>query len=140
MKTKKGDIFEICLDSGKVAFAQALNEPEFAFFEVSPVDKNPNTIFRLWVHKSALKEWSRIGNKELTADLETEVPRFKQDPINGSLSIYKGGKERSATTEEIKGLECAAVWDGNHIKDRLSDHLEGKENKWLISLQPKING
>lgn len=140
MKTKKGDIFEIALKDGKVAFAQALAEPEFAFFEASPLDNNPDPIFRLWVHKSAVKEWNKIGNKDLSPKLEKELPRFKQDPINGSLSIYQGGTERPTTIEEITGLECAAVWEGNHINDRLSDYYAGRENKWLKSLQPKANG
>jgi len=140
MKTKKGDIFEIELEGSKVAFAQALVEPEFVFFEVSPLNANPSPIFRLWVHKSAVKEWNKIGNKEPSPELETELPRFKQDPINGSLSIYQGGAEKPATIEETTGLECAAVWEGNHIYDRLSDHYAGRENKWLKSLQPKVNG
>ena len=140
MKTKIGDIFEIKLKGGKVAFAQALAEPEYAFFEVSPLEVDSNSLFRIWIHKSAIKEWVKIGNKTLSSELETEVPRFKQDPINGKLSIYKGGTETPATMEEISGLECAAVWEGNHISDRLSDHFEEKENKWLKSLQPKENG
>ncbi len=140
MKTKIGDIFEIKLKNGKVAFAQALAEPEYAFFEVSPLETNPNVLFRIWVHKSAIKEWGKIGNRKLSSELKKEEARFKQDPINGKLSIYKGGTETPATLEEISGLECAAVWEGNHISDRLSDHFEGKENKWLKSLQPKVNG
>ena len=140
MKTKIGDIFEIKLKEGSVAFAQALAEPEYAFFEVSPLETDSNALFRIWVHKSAIREWNKIGNKKLSPELEAEVPRFKQDPINGKLSIYKGGTETPATIEEIVSLECAAVWEGNHISDRLSDHFKGKENKWLKSLQPKVNG
>ena len=140
MKIKIGDIFEIKLKGGKVAFAQALAEPEYAFFVVSPLESNQKSLFRIWVHKSAVKEWVKIGNKKLSSELEEEVPRYKQDPINGKLSIYKGGAEMPATIEEIRGLECAAVWEGNHISGRLSDHFEGKENKWLKSLQPKVNG
>jgi hypothetical protein len=140
MKIKIGDIFEIKLKGDRDAFAQALAEPEYAFFEVSPLEADSNALFRIWVHKSAINEWVKIGNKKLSSDLEAEVPRFKQDPINGKLSIYKGGTETPATIEEISGLECAAVWEGKHISDRLSDHFEGKENKWLKSLQPKING
>jgi hypothetical protein len=140
MKTKKGDIFEIKLEDGKVAFAQALTSPEFAFFEELPIDISSSPLFRLWVHNSAVKEWTKIGNKELSAELEAEIPRFKQDPINGSLSIYIKETESPATYEEIQGLECAAVWEGNHINDRLSDYFAGRKNKWVESMQAKVNG
>ena len=73
MKTKKGDIFEIELEGGKVAFAQALAEPEFAFFEASPLDTNSSPVFRLWVHKSAVIKWNKVGNKELPPELLSNV-------------------------------------------------------------------
>jgi hypothetical protein len=141
MKTKLGDVFEIKLEDGALAYAQALKEPEFAFFELSPVENSTvNPLFRIWVHKSAVNEWRKIGNAVPSTELETEIPRFKQDPINGKLSIYKGGSEQSATHEEVQGLECAAVWEGAHINDRLSDYLFGRKNKWVESLRPKVNG
>jgi hypothetical protein len=141
MKTKIGDIFEILLEEGAVCYAQALNEPEYAFYNISPLNnKKIKPIFRLWVHKSAIKEWNKISNQPLSADLKVDIPRFKQDSINGSLSIYQGENEEPATHEQIQGLECAAVWEGNHIKDRLTDYLAGRENIWVESMRPKLNG
>ncbi|MCP3850091.1 MAG: hypothetical protein GY694_07635 [Gammaproteobacteria bacterium] len=141
MKPKIGDIFEIPLEEGVVCYSQALSEPEFAFYITSPLNNEKlKPIFRLWVHKSAIREWNKIGNQPLTAELESEVPRFKQDPINGSISIYKGEIEQPATHEQIQGLECAAVWEGNHINDRLTDHLAGRKNIWVESMRPKLNG
>ena len=141
MKPKIGDIFEIPLEEGAVCYAQTLIEPEFAFFTSSPLGNlNSNPIFRLWVHKSAIKEWNKIGNESLSTELKSEIPRFKQDALNGSLSIYKGGNEQKATQDQIQDLERAAVWEGTHIKERLSDHLAGRKNKWVESMRPKVNG
>jgi hypothetical protein len=39
--------------------------------------------------------------------------------------------------EEVKGLERAAVWEADHIEDRLTDYIDGKENKWVKSLELK---
>ena len=140
MKIKKGDIFEIIFENNQVAYAQALEEPEYAFFEASPENESNEPLFRLWVHKGAIKDWNKIGHNEPSSILQDQVPRFKQDPINGKISIYISGIEKSATFEEITGLDRAAVWEGIHIHERLSDHYAGRENKWLKSLEPKYNG
>jgi len=139
MITKPGDIFEVRIAEGKVAYAQALSEPEFAFYESLPIN-NLIPMFRIWVHKSAIKEWKKIGNEAISREMESEIPRFKQDPINGNLSIYINNNDQPASYEEIQSLECAAVWEGSHILDRLSDHLAGRKNKWVKSMRPKLNG
>ena len=77
MKTKKGYVFKINIGSSKVAFAQSLTEPEFTFFEESPIDTISTPFFRIWVHQSATIKWDKIGNKELAAELALDVPRFK---------------------------------------------------------------
>jgi hypothetical protein len=48
------------------------------------------------------------------------------------------GNIRDATREETEGLEPAAVWEPEHIADRLEDHYAGRPNRWLKSmLQPQ---
>ncbi|WP_448115483.1 hypothetical protein [Mesorhizobium amorphae] len=32
------------------------------------------------------------------------------------------------------GLECAAVWDPEHVVDRLRDPADGRPNKWVERL------
>jgi len=44
---------------------------------------------------------------------------------------------RKGTRKESQGLEAAAVWEPEHIEDRLRDHFDGKPNKWLESLRIK---
>ncbi len=128
-----GDVLEIQLPDGGSSTCQMLVEPEFAFF--SPNDAS-QLLFRLWVHKTAYNSgrWEKIENSVVPPELGSEIPRFKQDPINGTLSIYQNGKERPATEEECQELERAAVWEANHVEERIADHLQGKENKWVKSL------
>ena len=51
------------------------------------------------------------------------------------LKIYENGNVRAATRAECEGLEREAVWDPEHIEDRLSDYFSGKPNKWVDSLK-----
>jgi hypothetical protein len=62
------------------------------------------------------------------------VPRFKKDPINGKLTIYINEAEFPAEIEECSDLEPAAVWDAEHVEDRLRDHCENQKNIWVKSL------
>lgn len=144
---KPGNVYAIPLEDGRYSYAQALESPEFAFFDVA-TDKELTAeeaishpiMFRIWVHKSSLKTWRKIGKAPISESLSNQVPRFKQNSLNGKLSIYINEQETPATLEEVQGLECAAVWEGSHILCRISDHLAGQENKWVASMQPKKKG
>ena len=128
-----GAKLEVPLSDGTVVPAMMLQFPEIAFFHPSDPSQ---VLFRVWVHKSAWAQgrWRKTAKASLPADLQGEVPRFKQDPLSGSLSIYLEGKERAATMFDCEGLERAAVWDPSHVEERLRDHLAGKPNKWVQSL------
>ena len=140
MKTNKGDIFEVQVNDGHMAYAQALNEPEFAFFSSNPEKSNEGLLFRIWVHKSAIKNWKKVGNIKISGVLDADIPRFKKDPISSAYSTYIGGVESCATYEQVKGLECAAVWEWPHIEERLVAYFSGTESKWVKSMQPVKNG
>ena len=144
---KPGNVYSIPLDDGRFAYAQALDSTEFAFFDVATVKElsadeaiSHPLMFRIWVHKSSLKTWNKLGKATISETLSKQIPRFKQDALNGKLSIYLNGQETPASLEEVKGLGCAAVWEGPHIVSRISDHLAGRENIWVASMQPKQKG
>jgi hypothetical protein len=144
---KPGNVYSVPLDCGKYGYAQALEFPEFAFFNVATENElsaqdvvTYPVMFRIWVHKSSVSEWNKIGKVQINSALSEQVPRFKQDAINGKLSIYINAQEKPASFNEVKGLECAAIWESSHILSRICDHLAGKENKWVKLLQPKQNG
>jgi hypothetical protein len=123
-----------------------LPEATFAFYDsrateelsIEHVITRP-VLFFVAVMQYAIKGglWPIVGHAPLDDQLKAP-PCFIQDPLNlNNFEIYKDGKIRKATKEECAGLECAAVWDPEHVEDRLKDHYAGRKNKWLESLGMK---
>jgi len=121
-----------------------LEEPEYAFFDrlvadgesVGGATASP-VLFRLWVMRRAHSRgrWETVGTAPLPDVLTRPEPRFKQDPISGRLSVTMGGHpERPATRQEVLGLERAAVWEPEHVEERLKDHYAGRTNRWVESM------
>lgn len=50
------------------------------------------------------------------------------------MALRRGGEE-PASRQELEGLEVAAVWDPEHVEDRLRDHFSGRPNKWVESIR-----
>lgn len=147
-KWRAGDVVSITLDDGRFAFGRVLNLPLMAFYDYVAIEVPPiqeiiakEVIFRVWVMKYAVTSgaWPIIGFAPLTPELETTPVFFKQNRITGALQLYFGaGQERPASPQEVQGLERAAVWEPEHIVDRLRDHFAGRENIWVRSLKPEL--
>lgn len=155
MKTRKksvrrrrlGDFVAVPLGGGEYGFGRVLEEPLFAFYDfksksIPPVDEiaRARVLFKIWVMNYAVTDgdWPIIGNRPLEETL-CERPRFfKRDPINGKYSIYLMGEsvELPATKDECNELECAAVWEPEHVADRLRDYFQQVPNKWFEMLRP----
>lgn len=138
-----GAIYEIPLGAGRRAYAWAMPEVDFAFFDLDagadvPIEEliRRPIAFRIAVHRSAWARgrWPRVGKAEPPPELLAPVPTFIQDPIDGRLSIYLFGEIRPASREECIGLERCAVWEPEHVEDRLRDHFNGVPNEWARSL------
>lgn len=138
-----GAILRVPLDDRWHSYAWTLPEVDFALFDLRtdstvPVEEVVTypIAFRVGVHKSAWTSgrWLRVGKANPPADLLAPVPTFIEDPISGAFSIYLLGEIRSAKREECVGLERCAVWDPEHVEDRLRDHFAGLPNKWVESL------
>jgi len=145
IKCRAGDIVKIILEDGDFCFGHILEEPTVAFYDIKVADmphieeiiKLP-ILFSLWVSKSAVRsgKWEVIGHQKL--DIDSDQPRsfFTQDPISKNFFIYLyDDTEMPATKEQCEGLERAAVWDANHVEDRLRDYYKGVPNKWFESLR-----
>jgi hypothetical protein len=141
-----GDIAEIDLGKGEHSYCWVLKSPLVAFFDLRTKRKRevPEIVmlpiaFKIWVMKYALTSahWPVIGKINPPPGVLESPKFFRQDALSGELSIYKDGKETPATKAECRGLECAAVWDPEHVEDRLRDHFEGKPNRWVQSLRIK---
>ncbi|KAA1399544.1 Imm26 family immunity protein [Aeromicrobium ginsengisoli] len=149
-----GRVVRIPLGDGSAGFGRQLNGVLVGFYDYfAPDSEYPDLLrlvandfaFRVPVMDYAFKrtgQWDLLDVVPLSVDEASEIYRaFKQDPISGKLSIYWSGPakgawgEDDATRTECDGLERAAVWDPEHVEDRLRDHREGRPNKWVESLR-----
>ena len=121
-------------------------EADFAFFDLKASTELPTAeilrhpvAFRVAVHKFAYStgRWTRIGQVEPPPKLIAPQPKFMRDRLSGEFSIYLGGHIRRVQRADCVGLERSAVWDPNHVEDRLRDHFAGVPNKWVESLALK---
>lgn len=142
----EGSVVEIELGGGQRAYARVLSDPLFAFFDIGERPTEPvgfagkMPIFTLCVMRRAVTSgrWAVIAKWPLEKALTEPVRFFRQDALNGRLSIYTNGDERPADITECIGLERAAVWDPEHVEDRLRDHLAGVPNRWVESMKLNI--
>lgn len=129
------------------AYGRVLEEPDYAFYDVcSQGDLGPEEIakreilFRVAAMKRAETSgrWSIIGYAPLEPVLQEPGRYFRQDALDPrKLWIYVEGSEVPATWEECQSLERVAVWEPEHIEDRLRDHFAGRPNKWVESMRLK---
>jgi len=141
----EGAVLSIDLGDGTYCFARLLKRPTMAFYDlrashIPPLEEilSRPVLFKLWVMAYAVTKgvWPVVGRHPLEPSLQ-EVPVFFKQDGPGKFCTYREGEERRATRAEIEGLECAAVWDPEHVVDRLKDHYAGRKNKWVESLRPK---
>jgi hypothetical protein len=143
-KRTVGDIVKIPLGDGWQCYARVLPEAALAFYDSRnnrdlPIEKviERPVLFVVPVMHHAIKggRWPVIGHIPLDDQVKSP-PRFIQDPLDKNIfRIYENGKMRPATREECVGLERAAVWEPEHVEDRLRDHYAGRKNKWFESLK-----
>jgi hypothetical protein len=144
-KAVVGDVIKIPLGDGTHSYGLILSGASYAFYDsrtsddlaIEQITKLP-LLFVIAVMSSATKEgrWSKVGRVKDNDSL-TIPPKFIQDPLRKeSFSLYENsGEIRKATKEECLGLERAAVWDPEHVEDRLRDHYAGRVNKWVELLR-----
>ena len=141
-----GDIVKIDLENGTFCFGRVLEEPLLAFYDLNVTDDpsleeivSSPILFKVWVMNHAITSgrWPVIGSLPLDEDLQQPVKFFKQDPISKELCIYINAEEIPASLAECDGLERAAVWNPEHVEDRLRDHYAGVPNQWVESLKIK---
>lgn len=149
IQRKIGDIVLIPLGDRGHSYAHVSTNPCIIFYDgifeselsVDEIVQLPE-LFNLSVNDRALEggEWAVIGRYELREEQLKRPYRYKQDMISGELSLYHSDfsstdYERPATLDECKGLECAAVWNPDHVVERIKDFYDGKPNKWAEQLK-----
>jgi len=151
MSTKayiKGTFVRIPLAGGLYGYGRLRQFPHVSFYDfhtsepISDLDQiaSKPILFTLAAHKSVLDTWEIIGQRPLEEGIARPFERFMQDLTNYSNCkiMDEAGHARVATPEECIGLERVAVWESNHIEDRLLDTFLGRANKWVESLQVKL--
>jgi len=144
VKRKIGDILKIELGDGTHTYARTLPDATFAIYDARTSEDLPimetverPILFYVAVMNHAVKEkrWIVVGHKTLEEGLQGP-PRFIQDALNWKrFSIYEDGRIRPATRQECLGLEREAVWEPEHVEDRIRDHYAGRPNKWVELLK-----
>ncbi|QDG74414.1 immunity 26/phosphotriesterase HocA family protein [Labrenzia sp. PHM005] len=148
VRRKAGDIVSIPLSDGQYAYGRVLTSPLIAIYDyVSSGEVDSETIlfqkvkYTLSVMVNAVTSgrWPVIGHADLEEELQKPVRFFQQHKLTGKLSIYIDGEFFPATIEDCIGLESNAVWDAEHVEDRILDEVNGRPNKWVESLKLKLN-
>lgn len=147
MKSKKrkvGDLVKIPLGDGMHTYAHVLQEASFAVYDCRVADElaveqvvGRPVLFFVAVMDHALKKgrWTIVGHSPLDDRLR-RPPTFIQDPLNkNSFSIYENGQIKPSTREQCVGLERMAVWEPEHVEERIRDQYAGHNNKWVELLK-----
>lgn len=139
-----GAIVKISLGDDYHTYAQILPEADCAVFDARTKVKLPipevvsrGVLFRVAACKHAFTQggWPKVGVAPLRDEFTRPVPKFMQDALRPTdFSIYLGGVIRPASRSECVGLECAAVWEPEHIEQRIRDHYAGVPNVWAERL------
>lgn len=138
-------MIQIDLKGDGYAYGRVINGPVINFYDLQAdsdirsqeVVTKP-VLFQVPVMNHAIRRWRIIGNIPLSPAEEIVRPRFMQDILDpANLRIYENGNIRPATRAECEALEREAVWDPEHVEDRLKDYFSGKPNKWVESLKLK---
>ena len=99
-------------------------------------------LFRLWVMGSAHStgRWSKLAAAPVSPALQKPVRRYNQDPLRPQdiRLTFDGCDGPLVSVADCEGLECAAVWDAEHVEDRLRSHYSGAPCEWTLSLRPKV--
>lgn len=145
----RGAVVAVPLGDGSLTYAQMLDAPEYAFFDSRTSEELPAVevvtrpvLFRLWVMGSAHStgRWPKVGVAPVPVALQEPVRRYNQDPLRPQdiRLTFDGCDGPLGSLADCDGLECAAVWDAEHVEDRLRSHYSGVPCQWTLSLRPKV--
>ena len=134
MTPRVGDIFQIPLPDGRYAYGKVFRDASVGIYETifdSPAELpiESSFVFIVGLYDDVLKSgtWPIIGHVPFSStEDEWPPPHLIKDVISGEYSVYHKGVIRPSTESECRGLEQAAVWDVEHVIDRIlgaNEHL-----------------
>ncbi len=133
VKPKLGDVVQIPLPNGLYAFGRIFNDAGLGIYkEVSEgsgtAPQSEEYRFIVGFNGGAVEsgDWPIIENRPFPDEHSAwPPPSYIRDTISGKYEIYHKGQISPSTVAECKGLEETAVWNANHIVDRIMG-----SNKW----------
>ena len=142
MKRSVGKLTSIELDTNLYGFGCIREEPLVSFFDLfktTPIISmqeldSIEPSFSIWVMNYALRKKSW---QTLDIELSPEhflLPKFFfiKDALSGELyKTIDGSQQIETTIDECRELERAAVWDPEHVEERLFDLYKRRPNKWV---------
>jgi hypothetical protein len=144
-----GAILEIELGNGHFSYAQILKTGLVFFdfystervFDLNMLNKR-RPLFFLSVYRDVITQgrWKKIGKLPIKEEYGLVPMEFIQDihdPSKFRLYNPNTGKMLPATRAQCEGLECAAVWEAEHVESRIIDHYNGAPNIWVDLLKIK---
>lgn len=125
-KPKVGDVVQILLPSGGVAYGRVLRDASIAVYDpitggagALPIGSR-DFLFTVGIYDDALKKLPIVGHDpSQNPEEDWPPPNSVTDMITGRTSIYHHGEIRPAEPDACEGLEPAAVWDLHHIVERI---------------------
>lgn len=132
-RLKIGDVYAIPLPNGKYAFGRTFKDAAIAIYKhigstIEDLPKTEDYQFIVGIYEDVLKseQWPIVDSRPFkTEDEQWPPPSCIIDKISGEYSIYYKGEIKASNKSECEGLEEAAVWDAQHIIDRIMG-----EDKW----------
>jgi hypothetical protein len=138
-KHEPGAFLRIMLPDGTFGYGRHLEDPYTAFYnhhtaapsdDLDEIARKP-VLFRIAVQTSTMKNWKRIGRRDLADEVAEPVVWFHQDLFDFTkCSIHDTlDHKRTVTPEECVGLERDAAWEARQVEQRLLDTFEGRPNE-----------
>ncbi len=148
-KIEPGAIVKIRIDDKTHTYARALSHPFVAIYdcrteedidEIAEIISRP-ILFIVAVFDRAIRSgrWRIVGKVSSKEDAIQVPDRFMQNVLNPNdcQIIDARGSLRNATPEECEGLEREAIWEADHVQERIRDHYSGRKNIHLEYMKVK---
>lgn len=145
-----GAFLGIKLNTGSWAYARILGYASYAIYDLITNDivtsindiKNSNVLFIVAVYDHAVNtgRWIKIGKAPLEEKFKILPMKYIQDALNPNLfSLYdpNTGDITPANKQDCLMLERAAVWEPEHVEERILDHYANRPNIWLEKMKIK---
>ena len=143
-KHTPGAIVEIPLLNGEYyCYGQLLEYGHCAVFDFKvqtplsdlSVLNKVGILFRVCIYRQVISQgdWLKVGKLPLREELTVFPDEFIYHDWNQKFFLYKvvTGEIIPASKEECRGLEPCAVWDSNHVEDRIVAYYNNEPCVWM---------